>query len=662
MSDLQNGQNGETIQDRRQRLSSIPKACEGCRIRKVRCDRSNPCANCRTAGIVCQQAGSDKAESRVKPDKVTRLEGLIERLDSRLGRIEDQLKNQSRQPTPEKLVTIDSHPAQMYEGASSFTNQSAHASEVAQLTAFSQGTGEGENLTASFDDLKSLLQPSTTLEDFQFSRGDALQKIPAMTLLPSALVADIVRSFKASIPYCLISHPLNDLSLVEDLFRKVYFPTEPLSVGHVTAMHGILLSLLKEFIGLKHPLTEKYDLSSHLANCERNFNTGLETYEILVVPSFENILSLTLAVIKAQDEANVLLSSTLVSVAARHCIMLGYHRALTYQNQRGATASNICRLFWTVYAIDKNMSLLLGRASCIQDYDIDVPYPVCAGDAAAKAWDESFIVYLSLGRVQGQIYDRVYSAAALKLAPEVRTQSIDELAQELHQWHHRMYQIDWSDVNAPDLLQLSQPTWDIMYYSLLTSLLRGSSTSTTTPEITSQCFKAARSALQSHLRSFPMYVESKVASARDYVNWVMLYSSFNPFIVIFLHAIAASSLEDTQLLEDVVRTLHPIKGTSKASGRLHQICTIFARVARGLVESRNSFLGAYNAQDDSLRLLNDTSQTSLFEPNSLQDYFTAEVDMLDQFTYSEAEDLSAILGSWASGQPPTVDFLGMGMG
>ncbi|KAL2819148.1 hypothetical protein BJX63DRAFT_382501 [Aspergillus granulosus] len=651
----------ETIQDRRQRLSAIPKACEGCRVRKVRCDRSNPCANCRIARIVCQQAGAPKPDNRAKPDKVSRLEGLIERLDERLGRIEIQLDH-SRHTTPERL-TVDSHPARMYEGGSSFNNQSAQATEVAQITAISQGSGGGENLNASLDDLKSLLQPPTTLGDFQFSRGDALRSMPAMDLVPSTLIVDIVRSFKVRTPMFLTSHPITDLPLVEDLFRKVYFPTEPLSVGHVTAMHGILLSLLKEFIGLKDPLAEKYDLPSYIPIVEKNFNAGLETYEILAVPSFENVLSLLLAVIKAQDEANVLLSTTLISAAARHCIMLGYHRAATYRDQRLNMAQNMSKIFWTVYFVDKNMSLLLGRASCIQDYDIDVPHPTCSKDPALRPWDEGFVAWLTLGRLQGQIYDRVYSAAALRLPQEVRNQNIQALAEELHQWRPRMDAIDWSHVNVPHLLQLSKPTWDIMYYSLLTSLLRGSSTSATAPEITSQCFQAARSALQNHLLCFPIYCKSTIVSIRDYANWIVLYSSFTPFIVIFLHAIASSSLEDTQLLEDVVRTLHPIKDTSKACGRLYQICTIFSRVSRSLIESRaSSFLGTYNRQDDSLLLLNDTGNTSLFDPNSLQDYFTAEVDMLDQFTYSETEDMSAILGGWANGQPAPVEFLGMGMG
>ncbi|KAL4923484.1 Zn(II)2Cys6 transcription factor [Aspergillus undulatus] len=651
--------NKETIQDRRQRLSSIPKACEGCRIRKVRCDRSNPCANCRTAGIVCQQTGA-KTESRVKPDKVSRLESMIERLDSRLGRIEDQLKDSSRQPTPEKL-TVNSSSTLLYEGASSFTNASAEATEVAKLTAFSQASGGGENLTASFDDLKTLLQPATTLEDFQFSKANSLRIIPAMTLVSSALVADIVRSFKVRTPFFLMSYPMNDLSMVEDLFRKVYFPTEPLTIGHVTAMHGILLSLLKEFIGLKDPLAEKYDLSTYLPACEKNFNLGMETYEILVVPSFENVLSVLLAVIKAQDEANVLLSSTFVSVAARHCLLLGYHRTATYQNLSRQTASNISRLFWMVYVVDKNMSLLLGRASCIQDYDVDVFIPPHSENPAIRPWDEVFVKNVTLGKLQGQIYDRIYSATALKSNPEVRIQHIQCLAEELHEWRRAVHQIDFSRIKTPFILDLCRPTWDIMYYSILTSLLRGASTSTTAPEITSQCFQAARSALQNHMRLFPVYVESTHMSASDYANWLILYSSFTPFIVTFLHAIASSSLEDTLLLEDVVRTLQPIKSTSKACARLYQICTIFARVARGLVESRNSFLGAYNAQNDSFLLLNDTSQSSLFDPGFLQDYFSAEVDMLDQFTYSEAEDVSAVLGNWASGQPPMVDFLGMGV-
>lgn len=37
-------------------------------------------------------------------------------------------------------------------------------------------------------------------------------------------------------------------------------------------------------------------------------------------------------------------------------------------------------LFWFLYTMDKGLCLRLGRASCIQDYDIAVPLPVFGDD------------------------------------------------------------------------------------------------------------------------------------------------------------------------------------------------------------------------------------------------------------------------------------------
>ena len=61
-------------------------------------------------------------------------------------------------------------------------------------------------------------------------------------------------------------------------------------------MHGVLYFILKEYITLKHPLCKEYDLESYLAKCEQNLNSGLESYDVLAVPSFENIFALTMGV------------------------------------------------------------------------------------------------------------------------------------------------------------------------------------------------------------------------------------------------------------------------------------------------------------------------------------------------------------------------------
>lgn len=61
-------------------------------------------------------------------------------------------------------------------------------------------------------------------------------------------------------------------------------------------MYGILYCLLKESMLLQSPLAQKFDLKVHVSTCERNFSRGIETYQTLAVPCFENVLSLALGV------------------------------------------------------------------------------------------------------------------------------------------------------------------------------------------------------------------------------------------------------------------------------------------------------------------------------------------------------------------------------
>lgn len=97
-------------------------------------------------------------------------------------------------------------------------------------------------------------------------------------------------------PIFLCSYTINDHTLVERLCQRVYFPTEPISTGHLAGMHGILLSLLKEFTILGSPLCQKFDLKAHMSTCEQNFNTLVESYDVLAIPSFESIFALIMGV------------------------------------------------------------------------------------------------------------------------------------------------------------------------------------------------------------------------------------------------------------------------------------------------------------------------------------------------------------------------------
>lgn len=89
-------------------------------------------------------------------------------------------------------------------------------------------------------------------------------------------------------------------------------------------------------------------------------------------------------------------------------------------------------VFWWVYIVDKGLSLRLGRHSIIQDYDIDVPTILNADPQAdAAGFRNYFSLTIACARVQGKVYDQLYSAGALNVTPQERETRVYQLAEEL---------------------------------------------------------------------------------------------------------------------------------------------------------------------------------------------------------------------------------------
>jgi hypothetical protein len=68
---------------------------------------------------------------------------------------------------------------------------------------------------------------------------------------------------------------------------------------------------------------------------------------------------------------------------------------------------------------------------------------------------------------------------------------------------------------------------------------------------------------------------------------------------VFTHSIASHSLEDVELLRQVLRTLEAGRNISVATNRLYEVCKVFLRFATAFVRSRQDCFGSYNQEDDS---------------------------------------------------------------
>lgn len=131
-----------------------------------------------------------------------------------------------------------------------------------------------------------------------------------------------------------------------------------------------------------------------------------------------------------------------------------------------------------------------------------------------------------------------------------------------------------------------------------------------------------------------------------YARSVLLFSSFTPFIVQFLHAVTYKDQEDLQILEDVVRTLEGAKEASNASKRLYRICSAFLQLANHLYQIPGPSIGKYDADQRSLQLADGFHRPSTSQSVTFQDPW--DIDCTDDLGSLGA---SGILDGWASGQP-----------
>jgi hypothetical protein len=88
-------------------------------------------------------------------------------------------------------------------------------------------------------------------------------------------------------------------------------------------------------------------------------------------------------------------------------------------------------VFWNLYGIDKTLSLRLGRASTLQDYHIDLPQPEFGDDELSQRYTKLIRYWIASARVQGLVYEQLYSPGALKQEETLRVQKARVLIQDL---------------------------------------------------------------------------------------------------------------------------------------------------------------------------------------------------------------------------------------
>ncbi|KAL0936360.1 C6 transcription factor [Colletotrichum truncatum] len=594
--------------DHTPRTSVIPRA--------TRCNREVPCSNCITSKIPCRPAGRQPAQ-RVVNERPERSYPSIQQLHERLKVVEEALRSQAdpqasrvtptSTPTATPNVEDDSTTHHClwedhhlsYEGDSSFRQQTYLASQVEELKI---EAAQSPHVVDELATLRGIYQSQEALPGTKQTRRIAhVGKGAQLQLPPSEFVIRLLRTVTEQ-SVLFLYYAIENRLQVEELCRKVYFSVDPVTTGQVTLLNGCLSVLLRDIDFEKHPELNPEETSRFYNLCYTNFKTGIETYEVMAIPTLEHTLILAIASLRSQLDGNLALQWTVISAAARQCLALGYHREARISALPAVEARRARRLFWHVYFAERGLTLSQGKAPIIQDFDIDIKDFEISNNPERRPWDLSFATFIEFGRIRAAIYEKLYSPGSTRSSDEERQASVADLSKRLAKWYDEWRIVDYTDAYRKELFEFTFEGIDVVYYSILTLLHRGSSSSNCAGAISEECFDAARKGLTAHATAFPRSASGGRAALFSYAVWTQIYSSFTPYIITFLHCIRNSSVDDLKLLRGALDISERISGLMESCKRQYELCKSLYRIAEAYIKSKKGIVNLEGGVENTINL------------------------------------------------------------
>ncbi|KAL5466474.1 hypothetical protein PMIN06_000078 [Paraphaeosphaeria minitans] len=458
--------------------SRMQRACDGCRLRKIRCDRAVPCSNCKSSKLTCTTTPPTQKPQRQRVHISDEYEKKIDRIEDRLASIEHVLEALSNKLSTLDMTSEVEHSVQSrsgisaarsphsssetnvatpaFEGETTINRQSEFARELLeQAVGNTPSIGQNAEIKAALTSLQNMVtrqsaNPNTITASLTYPFSNkALPEVDHTKLErpPWDLVNEVID--KASVYPTMsfaVVFPFLKMPNMKDIFRDAFENTAECSVGRRLLVYGVLTSLFYEFSC--YPVVDKrVDSYRGLARiCERQMEVAMSQLDLYLPATYENILALLLGSAQAIEMCKPSLCWTMISTAAHLSQNLGYHRYQTMKDDSEEERNAKIHVFWFIYVMDKTLSLRLGRASIVQDWDMSLPYPNIDSDHArfgslvqqGQKGTELLLYWIKIAQIQGRVYEKLFSPAGFLRPMSERARTATELADALNKaWTER---------------------------------------------------------------------------------------------------------------------------------------------------------------------------------------------------------------------------------
>ncbi|KAI1378884.1 hypothetical protein F4677DRAFT_443364 [Hypoxylon crocopeplum] len=363
-----------------------------------------------------------------------------------------------------------------------------------------------------------------------------------------------------------------------EICRNVYFAVDDYSEVDLIIANGYLSYIFSEHV----VISGLQDYREYCLLCRKNLHSALSRLPLLLPASMEVIAALTLGAFNAIENSKATMGWTFISAASDLCQRLGYHRPRPRESAQPLRAAQE-RLFWTVYRFDKGLSLRLGRLSNISDAEIMLSI------------DPDELRSTRVGRIQGKVYDQLYSPAGLSRPDTERGYLAEILAGELRELINETHDEIFDATAQPsgreaDPMRVVYLQCDLVCQSsLLVLIMRAVPTNHAIVNcVSDECVAVARETLDKHHRCM-MDLRSCVNDpfmVPRYISWAILHTPFVPFSILFTRAVQLLDVTDLGRLEGFAASLRP-EATSPEPSTTHpyRLYELLSQAARLYIDS-----------------------------------------------------------------------------
>ncbi|KAI0881294.1 uncharacterized protein GGS22DRAFT_192382 [Annulohypoxylon maeteangense] len=641
------------------RLAIARRSCDQCRTRKVGCDRGSPCSNCSAARLNCthsavaSNATAPRQRVLISAQYEKKIDDIAEGIDGiKLFLQGLNLAPDAKQPeasSTRQLNQIDSakplieHRSICASGSNSLWDHSVHIIDFVKAVVEDRCSGESEDesngVLSSLKKLVQILEGPIATKDLSFQQAKVAAYQAGPPMPPLEAVVSVLRWAKDHQDYTRlvwVSHIL-PLEKFAEICRKVYF-----AIDDYSEVDFIIANAYLSYIFAEHVVVSGLqDYREYCRLCQENLRTASSRLPLLLPASMEAIAALTLGAFYAIENSKATIAWRFISTASDLCQRLGYHRL----PRKGADPSIQTaqeRLFWTVYKFERGLSLRHGRPSSIRDAEITLPT------------NPNELRSTKVARIQGKVYDELYSPVGLSRPDDERSRMAKILATELRDLIS-MARAEILDIdNQPrgseaDPMRIVYLQCDIVCQSsLLALILRAITTARgSLSSISDECVTVARETLDIHHECMTAVRSCKTDPfmVTKYINWAVLHTPFMPFSILFTRAVQLSDFADLVRLDRFATSMKPETPPDSIT-HPYRLYELLCQAARLYVESNTSSadMSITNALSDPLGEFDFTS-------------FGMEVGVVSNETIETIVPQTFELGDWYYGNQQMMSLL-----